>query len=226
MSPWTECCVAKVVEPVRLLFRGPLGHQVHECFTVEELESCLTDTCNVDNSDLVISVCQKNSWRSLQISPHMLELIFSHYNIDQNAFGDIPCSFYERSIALEEGFCIPCTQSIKDTVTEVAYTTRYPEFKEQGNEWVTRQTGIYHRFDASTGRSVYLLFSPTTNSKAHLEANEFLQACDAFETKPSPMWLHQIVASAYLPAWRQYLATQERDFLQIVSNRVSNARSI
>lgn len=169
----------------------------------------------------------------------MLDLIFSHCQIDSNLFGDVPSSFYGRSGAVEEVFCVPFTLSFHGTCTgklacdadtcsllnqmmskEVAYTIRYPEFKEQNGQWVIRQTGIYHRFDNSTGKSLYLLFNPTPNSTAHTNAIGFMASCAGSSTYASPVWLHQLVTSTYLPTWRQYIAAQERDFLRIVRHPI------
>jgi hypothetical protein len=93
---------------------------------------------------------------------------------------------------------------------------KYPEYKSRTNEWVIRQTGIHHRFNSTTGQSVYVLFNPVPSSKVHLAAQERLRD-NSQETKTEPFWLHRILFATYFPAWRQYIAALEREFLPIAN---------
>jgi hypothetical protein len=219
MSSLDKYYVERLIKPVRLLFRDRHAYRVYQCSTKEELINCITSECDVDDSTLVISICQRNSWKPLGITEDMLEFIFSHYQIDSTVFGDIPSSFYQRGIAVEEGFCVPFTKATYNSCTEAGYTIRYPEFKknEEDGEWVIRQTGVYHRFDTSTRRSIYILLNPTTDSKAQLKAQDCMAAFTTSTSDVSSNWLHRVVLSVYLPAWRQYIVAYERGFLNIVS---------
>ncbi|RYP16515.1 hypothetical protein DL765_005076 [Monosporascus sp. GIB2] len=114
----------------------------------------------------------------------------------------------------EEAFCYPYTQNIEETRIEISYTIRYPELKESENRWAMRQTAVYHCYNTQTRQSVFVLLSPAVNSLAHQRAEQYLTACHSGNSK-GPFWLHDIVFSAYLPAWRQYIADLERKFLPI-----------
>ncbi|KAF7543274.1 hypothetical protein G7Z17_g10870 [Cylindrodendrum hubeiense] len=101
------------------------------------------------------------------------------------------------------------------------YTTRYPEFKENESKWVIRQSGMYHRFDTTTRQSLYILFNPAPNSKAHQEAKELLLSNLDEGAQNDPFWLHQTLFSSYYPNWRQYIAAQEREVLKIRNNTIA-----
>lgn len=60
------------------------------------------------------SICQRNSWRPLQITKPMLDLIVSKHEISPS-FWDLPSCFYTRNLDLEEVFCIPYTESRNDS---------------------------------------------------------------------------------------------------------------
>ncbi|RYP90935.1 hypothetical protein DL770_002940 [Monosporascus sp. CRB-9-2] len=112
----------------------------------------------------------------------------------------------------EEAFCYPYTQTIDES--QISYTIRYPELKESENRWAMRQTAVYHCYNTQTHQSVFVLLSPAVNSLAHQRAEQYLTACHSGNLK-GPFWLHDIVFSTYLPAWRQYIADLERKFLPI-----------
>lgn len=65
------------------------------------------------------------------------------------------------------------------------------------------------------------MVNPTPNSQASSRAIERLSTSRNFgvgsETKTDdPVWLHQLVFETYLPAWRFYIASMERQFLPLV----------
>ncbi len=94
---------------------------------------------------------------------------------------------------------------------------KYPEYKPNDDKWSIRQTGIYHRFNTETCQSTYVLLSPTTNSKAHQRAQEWLLN-HGHDAGTEPFWLHRVLFSTYFPAWRQYTISLERKFLPIANS--------
>ncbi|KAK5653980.1 hypothetical protein OQA88_7656 [Cercophora sp. LCS_1] len=161
-----------------------------------------------------ISVCQRNSWQPLQITKAMMDLVVSSHDIDPS-FWDVPSCFYSRSIAVEEVLCIPFTETRRENVIEISYTIKYPEYKPDEDEWVIRQSGVWHRYNGKTGQSTYVLFSPTPKSKAHQMALEWLKSGQRPESEP--FWLHRVLFSVYFPGWRTYIGDQERQFLPIAN---------
>ena len=103
---------------------------------------------------------------------------------------------------------------LRRTLTEISYTIRYPQFKESQNKWAIRQSAVYHCYNTHTGQSVFILFSPMPNSLAERKARQYLDGGHAVMN--NPFWLHEVVFSSYFPAWRQYIANLERQFLPIV----------
>lgn len=59
------------------------------------------------------------------------------------------------------------------------------------------------------------------NSKAHKQIEDLLIQHPNEETKTNPFWLHQVLFNSYYPTWRQYIAAQERQILNIVSSAES-----
>jgi hypothetical protein len=94
---------------------------------------------------------------------------------------------------------------------------KYPEHKPTEDKWVIRQTAIWHRFNSQTSQSTYVLLSPTPSSKAHRQAEAWLLASKE-SAEAEPFWLHRILFSVYLPAWRQYTAALERKFLPVANS--------
>jgi len=56
------------------------------------------------------SICQRNSWRPLQITKAMIDLLVSQHDINPS-FWDLPSCFYTRNLDLEEVFCVPYTET-------------------------------------------------------------------------------------------------------------------
>lgn len=54
------------------------------------------------------SICQRNSWRPLQVTRPMLDIIAAEHDIGAS-FWDLPSCFYQRSDGTEVAFCVPYT---------------------------------------------------------------------------------------------------------------------
>ncbi|KAJ5370258.1 Mg2+ transporter protein CorA-like/Zinc transport protein ZntB [Penicillium cataractarum] len=153
----------------------------------------------------------------------MLDAIVAEHKID-SSFWELPSCFYQRSDDIEEVFCVPYTlvrtaSTIEHTdasESEISYTLRYPEYKESEDRWTIRQTGIYHQFDTTTSKSLFVLFNPTPRSSAQKEAERLLSDSPSIVTR-EPFWLHRLLFSIYTPAWRGYIGSLERRFLPIAN---------
>ncbi|KAK5993765.1 hypothetical protein PT974_07202 [Cladobotryum mycophilum] len=201
------------------------SQQTHSITTLQQLDAFLSNDSNQGYSSRLISLCQRNSWQRLQITRPMLELIASKHELNSSIY-DLSSCFYNRSLRLEEAVCIPYSQSQTEQWIDISYTVRYPELKpgdeEEGEdaEWAIRQTGIYHRFNVETGQNLFVLLSPTPNSKLHAAAKQLLTT-PSKPTVPQPFWLHDLFFKTHLPAWRHYMATQEHEFLPISNKTFS-----
>ncbi|KAK8056453.1 hypothetical protein PG993_001680 [Apiospora rasikravindrae] len=203
--------VEKITEPVKIIdvpisSSGALGAaRSHESTDLEDLANYLEDASHRS------SICQRNSWRPLQITEPMLDFIVQEHGIS-SSFSELPSCFYTRNLELEEVFGVPFTTSTQDSCHEVLYTLKYPEFKLSEGKWVLRQSGLYHRYDTTTSQSLYILLNPMPRSQmqervaAHLRDHPHTILVDTF-------WLHRLLLSTHLPAWRQYIAAQEKEFL-------------
>ncbi|KAK1498110.1 hypothetical protein CCUS01_12980 [Colletotrichum cuscutae] len=198
-----ECFVEDVIEPIRI------------CGVTRLPAEGGSDALLTSGKS---SICQRNSWRPLQITLPMFELIMEKLSLN-GSLRDIVSCFYTRNINVEEVFCMPYTERRKGSVVEASYTIRYPEYKSEEDTWVIRQTGVYHRCDAASRQSLFVMINPTPDSQASNRAIEWLSGRNSAagsETETHDhVWLHRLVFETHLPAWRFYIASMERQFLPL-----------
>ncbi|KAJ6441395.1 corA-like mg2+ transporter protein domain-containing protein [Purpureocillium lavendulum] len=163
------------------------------------------------------SVCQRNSWRPLQITRPMMTAIVDAHDLS-TSFWSLASCFYTRNVDLEEGFCVPLTVSTAGPWIELSYTLRYPEFKEAEKQWAIRQSGVCHRFNTETKQSVFMLLNPKPKSKGHTLVDKHVTSQLGTSGDDGLLSIHQILFFAYIPAWRQYIATQEGVFLPMAGS--------
>ncbi|KOS44430.1 hypothetical protein ACN38_g4675 [Penicillium nordicum] len=214
------------VEPVQVLeigqdapFLARGSYQQSDLRTIEDTTSFLRNNQNKPYKCRLVSICQRNSRRPLQITKSMLDFLVAGHEIGPS-FWAVPSCFYQRSDDLEGVFCLPFTESCSASISEISYTIRYPEYKPQDDKWVIRQTGIYHRYDKTSSQSLYVLFNPTPQSKAHSQADNLLRNfCPKVES--DPFWLHQVLFDTYFPAWRNYIAVHEQRLLPLAGSTIA-----
>ena len=80
-----------------------------------------------------------------------------------------------------------------------------------------RQSGVCHRVNTETRQSVFILLNPKPNAKGHLLIEKHLSSRIDGKATDGLLSMHQILLSGYLPAWRQYIASYEAQFLPMVS---------
>ncbi|KAK1622206.1 hypothetical protein BDP81DRAFT_335112 [Colletotrichum phormii] len=211
-----QCYVDEVTEPVILIdvMRSKLGSgktdtevTYRRYSNTKEIKEYFSNPGSEAFRDRYISICQAHSWDPLEITPSMLESLTEVCGLGSSIY-DLTTSFYRRVREIEETFCIP----LIECTNELAYTMRYPELKPMGNDWVLRQTGIYHKFDAETSQNTYVLLSPSPDSKLKKQAeHDLLHCCQTVEN--DSFWLHKMFQETCLPNWRMYNASLERKFL-------------
>ena len=69
---------------------------------------------------------------------------------------------------------------------------------------------------------IFVLFGPNPKAKSDeairgVLLNRYHEVLDK-----GPLWLHQVLLSAHLPAWRQYIYVQEEKFRPLVCNSQTN----
>ncbi|TQV95757.1 corA-like mg2+ transporter protein domain-containing protein [Cordyceps javanica] len=215
-----ECCVASVKEPVQVLsLATPSSSQQasSDCQFFSDgasLDEYLCSSAGQSYSCRLISICQRNSWRPLQLTSSMLSLIIDKHGFSAN-LRDLTSCYYTKNNDLEDSFCVPFTLSSDGPWLEILYTIRYPEFKESEEEWSIRQTGICHRINTETRQSIVLLLSPKPKSKSHEKVYEYLTTPSNHYTGNTWFALHNVLLEAHLPAWRSFNKACEAEFLPI-----------
>jgi hypothetical protein len=107
-------------------------------------------------------------------------------------------------------------------IKEICYGYRYTEKKvsETAHPWVIRQSGLYHQYDYTSGRSTFIVLSPLVES-AFEQSLKTLLASPAgnAEITTNPFLLHHMLVSTHLPDMRGYLLYFENQINPIVSFR-------
>ena len=80
-----------------------------------------------------------------------------------------------------------------------------------------RQSGVCHRVNTETRQSVFILLNPKPNAKGQLLIEKHLSSRIDGRATDGLLSMHQVLLSGYLPAWRQYIASYEAQFLPMVS---------
>jgi hypothetical protein len=214
MNSLTGCFVDEQTEPVKLLDIPSDGGrpQHHEFLEVTDLENYLDHNVN-EYSCRVLSICQRTSWRSLQLTKPMAKLIADRHDLS-TSFWDLTSCFYLRRNDVEETFMVPFARHNTGHWQEIAYSIRYPELKD-GSEWtLRRQSAILHRLNTATSQSVFVLISPNPRPKMWTAMMEYLDSYP-FQGSLSPFWPHQILLSQHLPAWRNFITSTEKELIPI-----------
>ncbi|KAI0139926.1 hypothetical protein F4776DRAFT_567118 [Hypoxylon sp. NC0597] len=218
MSQSNKCFVDQITAPIKLIDVLPQNQcdevpSHRQLSTALEIEECLNRAEPNEYLHRHISICQRTSWSPLQITRGLLQLVIDKHNIS-DSFWDLPSCFYHRNEDIELNFCLPVTVNKTSSSIEIWYTIRYPELKPSEGIWVIRQSGLYYRFDPSTGQTVSILFSPTPNSVAHQKIENLLLGIECgSKSLLTPWYIHECLFAAYVPRWRQYILYLERKLL-------------
>ncbi|KAJ3955136.1 hypothetical protein N0V92_008346 [Colletotrichum tropicale] len=116
MTSLQQCFVDEAIEPVKLIEVPPSSAEndksdlaVHEFLDLQSLSSYMEDGRNRDFTYRFISICQRNSWRPLQITKSMMELLIDGFELGDFIWELASC-FYVRNMDVEEVFCMPFTE--------------------------------------------------------------------------------------------------------------------
>lgn len=107
---------------------------------------------------------------------------------------------------------------------EISYGYRYAEKKpvKKGNPWVIRQSGIYHRHDLATGRSLYIVCSPVLRSAFEQRLFQLLNTSQfQMDVLANPLLFHHMFVSTHLGNLRNYALHFEQRLERIVSLRLN-----
>ncbi|KAI0421847.1 hypothetical protein F5X98DRAFT_370475 [Xylaria grammica] len=216
-----NCFSDSLIEPVQsITIRQDHGQNekklfFESCTDLGTLECALRSSSRLHPDIHFISVCQRNSWRPLQITQPMFKLIVDHYGLNESAY-ELSSCFYTRNLDLEYAYCAPLSIVRSEDLIDTSYTLRYPEFNKEENRWALRQSGIYHRFNQKTTQQFFLLLSPLPNSAAHRNIeNQLLNRMQS--ASDDPFWIHGLMFSTYIPTWRQYMAWLEARLIPITN---------
>ncbi|KAH8723313.1 hypothetical protein GQ44DRAFT_804389, partial [Phaeosphaeriaceae sp. PMI808] len=166
---------------------------------------------------------QACSWLPLQITRTMLLTIMDKYAVMPEIYDLLGC-FCDRAAQTEEGFSSPLHLRQSSSVCEISYGYRYAEKKpiKKGNPWVIRQSGIYHRLDLATGRSLYIVCSPVLQSAFEQRLFQLLNTSHfQMDVLTNPLLLHHMFVSTHLGDLRNYALHFEQQLERIWNNAIT-----
>lgn len=100
------------------------------------------------------------------------------------------------------------------------YIFKYPEQTYRINEeaWSIRQSALYHQLDKSTGRSVYVLLSPLSESAGEIALSTWFRDLYSSDGLASHAFAaNRMLFSTYHAGWRSYMSFYEKKIEKLVS---------
>ncbi|KAL6231196.1 hypothetical protein BDW75DRAFT_49915 [Aspergillus navahoensis] len=173
----------------------------------------------------VLSINQRNSWRPLNVTREMFDEIVDIAGASSNLL-ELPLSFFQKMIAVEEGFTSAPVLRVSAESIEIIYIIKYAFDKspvDKGRDpWVLRQTGVYHKYEFATRNSTWLFLNPTTNCKFQDRLKCYLLSpAERSSLSHNPLLIHSMLFATFFPAWRDYLKHLEGRMLPIANTTVA-----
>ncbi|KAL4905088.1 hypothetical protein BDW74DRAFT_167840 [Aspergillus multicolor] len=225
--------------------------EARRCFTTSE-SLCKVTWTDVDGSDLVtektlssleqlrshralqgtqsgylriLSINQRNSWRPLNVTRDVFEEVVDIIDASSDLL-ELPLSFFQKSVAVEEGFTSAPILKVGTESIEIIYIIKYAFEKpldEKGKDpWVLRQTGVYHKYEFATKNSTWLFFNPTTECRFQDRLKRYLLSpAERAALRRNPLLIHSILFGTFFAAWRDYLKHLEGRMLPIANTTVA-----
>ena len=166
-----------------------------------------------------LSICQKNSWASLDMCQATLHLIMEQHQIMPEFLNVVQC-FQDRSSDGEQAFGGTSWKRCMRNSKEIVFVMKYPESNgrtDGADPWSIRQTGIYQSFQSLSRTSIWILLHPRYNSVADARLKSILNSPGTSGCSDrQPLLLGLIVISVYFVNWRAYMAYLEEEEIRLV----------
>ncbi|KAJ6258750.1 hypothetical protein Dda_6803 [Drechslerella dactyloides] len=98
---------------------------------------------------------------------------------------------------------------------EICYNLRFFEPNKRGScgGWSERQTGVYHKYNRATGKSIWIFLRPSDSMKRMLEDTLRYDCAKYFIDTKAVLIYHASFISCALRCWKEYLAYLESKLL-------------
>jgi hypothetical protein len=106
-----------------------------------------------------------------------------------------------RYICAQLIFCKSSWRSTTDIHYRLQYVVR--NFRNRGDPFSLRQTGVYHKFSRDVDESVWIILHPSADIQRRLRLA--LQNIPTECRKSNPMLLHLVFISSTASGWDQYI---------------------
>ncbi|KAF5537496.1 zinc transport [Fusarium napiforme] len=92
------------------------GAEVHQFSTLEQVQSHFSRTEILEQPYHFISICQRQSWKPLQVTKPMLSFLVDKFKLKPSIW-DVASCFYAKDFDVESTLCVPFTQSRNGPIT-------------------------------------------------------------------------------------------------------------
>ncbi|RSM01318.1 hypothetical protein CEP52_008625 [Fusarium oligoseptatum] len=167
--------------------------------------------------DIFYLIPQLHSWDRLRVSKETFTKITEYHEVFPY-FSETVRSFGLRTESDPNTWNNFHSRSAgPDADVETCYTVRFFEKnnREAGDPWSLRKTGVYHRLDAATCSSTWILIKPSPLLKNRLP--EKLKALWSHEQlRPIRyLYLHVMLIALASQSWEDYIQTQRTKMMEI-----------
>ncbi|CAJ2502505.1 Uu.00g098990.m01.CDS01 [Anthostomella pinea] len=170
--------------------------------------SSINDTLS-SSADVVYIIHQRHSWSPLDTSLSEYQRLLVSHGVSP-VFIDAIQAFGSKVTGEDDPYfnLHSLRASEKGAGYEVCYILRTYERHGRQNlqdPWSLRQMSVYHQFDSTNNRSVWILVQPFARSKS-----VFLSRCFDATLRQTPEMLHSVFIHGALASWRWYLDDRRR----------------
>ncbi|KAK6338059.1 hypothetical protein TWF696_001530 [Orbilia brochopaga] len=158
---------------------------------------------------------QKHSWAKLNATASTFRRVLTYHRVFPPFFRIVHSYGYRCKEDNETYDAFSRNISADSQDYEICYNLRYFERngRDSGNGWSLRQTGVYHKYNYTKGKSVWIFLRPSERMTEMLEDTlRYDCAKSSIDTKAVLIYHASFISSA-LRCWKDYLSCLEAKLL-------------
>ncbi|EWC46539.1 hypothetical protein DRE_04262 [Drechslerella stenobrocha 248] len=197
-------------------------HQIQNLATLKEL---WLDN-NRTHGTAFYMISPKRSWAQLKATANTFRRILAFHEVFPPFF-KVVHSYGSRTEDDNETYdAFSQITSVESQDYEICYNLRYFELNGRvpENPWSLRQTGVYHKYNAAIGKSVWIFLRPSERMIKLLENTLRYDSANSSIDTRAVLIYHALFISAALHSWKSYISFLESKLKKAEEiSRFSNA---